>query len=53
VLQPLIMGKALSLHPLAILLALTAGTVLAGVIGAVLAVPAASVTWTAIKAWDD
>jgi predicted PurR-regulated permease PerM len=53
VLQPLIMGKALSLHPLAILLALTAGTVLAGVIGAVLAVPAASVIWTAIKARDD
>jgi putative heme transporter len=51
VLQPLIMGKALSLHPLAILLALTAGTVLAGVIGAVLAVPTASVIWTAIKSW--
>jgi putative heme transporter len=53
VLQPLIMGKALSLHPLAILLALTAGTVLAGVIGAVLAVPTASVIWTAIKSWRD
>jgi predicted PurR-regulated permease PerM len=52
-LQPLIMGKSLSLHPLAILLALTAGTVLGGVIGAVLAVPAASVIWTAIKSWRD
>ena len=52
-LQPLIMGKALSLHPLAILLALTAGTVLGGVIGAVLAVPTASVVWTAIKSWND
>ncbi|MCU1473502.1 AI-2E family transporter [Amnibacterium sp.] len=52
-LQPLIMGKSLSLHPLAILLALTAGTVLGGVIGAVLAVPAASVVWTAIKSWRD
>jgi putative heme transporter len=53
VLQPLIMGKALSLHPLAILLALTAGAVLAGVIGAVLAVPVTSVLWTAVKSWND
>jgi predicted PurR-regulated permease PerM len=50
-LQPLIMGKSLDLHPLAILLALTAGTVLGGVIGAVLAVPIASVLWTAVKSW--
>lgn len=50
-LQPLIMGKALDLHPLAILLVLTAGTVLGGVIGAILAVPLASVGWTAIKSW--
>jgi len=50
-LQPLIMGKALSLHPLVILLALTAGTILGGIIGAILAVPTASVVWTAIKAW--
>ena len=53
VLQPLIMGKALSLHPLAILLAITAGSVLAGIIGAVLAVPTASVIWTAVKAWRE
>ena len=53
VLQPMIMGKAVSLHPLAILLALTAGSVLAGIIGAVLAVPTASVIWTAIKSWND
>jgi putative heme transporter len=52
-LQPLIMGKSLSLHPLAILLALTAGTVLGGVIGAVLAVPITSVLWTAVKSWND
>lgn len=52
-LQPLIMGRALDLHPLAILLALTAGTVLGGVIGAILAVPTASVVWTAIKSWND
>ena len=51
-LQPLIMGRALSLHPLVILLALTAGTILGGIIGAILSVPAASVVWTAIKAWE-
>jgi predicted PurR-regulated permease PerM len=51
-LQPLIMGRALSLHPLVILLALTAGTILGGIVGAILAVPTASVIWTAIKAWN-
>jgi putative heme transporter len=40
VLQPLVMGRAVSLHPLAVILGLTAGGVLAGVIGALLAVPA-------------
>ena len=40
VLQPLVMGRAVSLHPLAVVLGLTAGGVLAGVIGALLAVPA-------------
>ncbi|TPG25626.1 AI-2E family transporter [Mycolicibacterium hodleri] len=40
VLQPLVMGRAVSIHPLAVVLGLTAGGVLAGVIGALLAVPA-------------
>ncbi len=39
VLQPLIMGRAVRLHPLAVLLVLTAGGVLAGIIGVLLAVP--------------
>ncbi|MDP9066939.1 MAG: AI-2E family transporter [Actinomycetota bacterium] len=43
VLQPIVMGKAVSLHPVAILLALTAGAVVAGVIGAFLAVPVTAV----------
>lgn len=43
VLQPLVMGKAVSLHPVAILLALTAGAILAGIVGAFLAVPVAAV----------
>lgn len=43
VLQPVIMGRAVRLHPVAILLALTAGAVIAGVVGAFLAVPIAAI----------
>ncbi len=39
-LQPLVMGRAVSLHPLAVVLGLTQAGVLAGIIGALLAVPA-------------
>jgi predicted PurR-regulated permease PerM len=51
-LAPVVMGKTLRLHPLTILLALTAGTILAGIIGALLAVPIAAVSWAAIKEWN-
>lgn len=51
-LQPVLMGRALKLHALVILLALTAGTVIAGILGAVLAVPIAAVIWGIIKVWD-
>jgi predicted PurR-regulated permease PerM len=51
-LQPVVMGRTLSVHALVILLALTAGTILAGIIGAILSVPVAAVTWAAIKAWN-
>ncbi|WP_091465128.1 AI-2E family transporter [Paenarthrobacter nitroguajacolicus] len=50
-LQPVVMGKSLELHALVILMALTAGTILAGIIGAVLAVPIAAVTWAIIQVW--
>lgn len=50
-LQPVLMGRVLSIHGLAILLALAAGTVLAGVVGALLAVPLTAVGWTVIKTW--
>ncbi|MDP8959110.1 MAG: AI-2E family transporter, partial [Actinomycetota bacterium] len=43
VLAPLVLGRAVQLHPLVILLALTAGAVVAGVVGAFLAVPTAAV----------
>jgi predicted PurR-regulated permease PerM len=39
ILQPLVMGRAVSIHPLAVVLAIAAGAVLAGIIGALLAVP--------------
>jgi predicted PurR-regulated permease PerM len=40
ILQPLVMGRAVSIHPLAIVLVIAGGGVLAGIIGALLAVPA-------------
>lgn len=43
VLEPLILGKSVHLHPLVILLSITAGGILLGVLGAFLAVPAAAV----------
>lgn len=51
-LQPVLMGRALKLHALVILLALTVGTVLAGILGAVLAVPIAAVLWGIVQVWD-
>ncbi|GAA1751601.1 AI-2E family transporter [Agromyces humatus] len=51
-LQPVVMAQSLKLHPLVILVALTAGTILAGIVGAVLAVPLAAVGWAIIKVWD-
>jgi predicted PurR-regulated permease PerM len=42
-LQPLIMGRAVKLHPIAVILALAAGGVAGGIIGALLAVPLAAV----------
>jgi predicted PurR-regulated permease PerM len=42
VLQPMIMRRAVSLHPVVILGVLTAGTVIVGIIGAFLAVPLAA-----------
>ncbi len=39
ILQPIVMGKAVKLHPLAVVLAVTAGTTLLGIVGALFAVP--------------
>jgi putative heme transporter len=43
VLEPVILGRAVPLHPVVIILAITAGTVLAGIAGAFLAVPVTAV----------
>ncbi|MDZ3744945.1 AI-2E family transporter [Pseudoglutamicibacter cumminsii] len=48
-LQPLVMGSALRVHALVVLFALTAGTVLAGIVGALLAVPLTAAAWAVIK----
>jgi predicted PurR-regulated permease PerM len=49
VLQPLIMGHAVALHPLAIILAIATGVVIAGIIGALVAVPLLAVLNTAVR----
>ena len=43
VLQPFLLGRAVSVHPLAVILAIAAGTILAGIVGALAAVPLAAV----------
>jgi predicted PurR-regulated permease PerM len=50
-LQPQIMGHSLNLHPLVILLALAAGAIIGGIVGAVLAVPIAATAWGIITVW--
>ncbi|WP_344103753.1 AI-2E family transporter [Myceligenerans crystallogenes] len=49
VLQPLITGKQVNLHPVAMALAITCGTVLAGLLGAVIAVPLTAVLWAVFR----
>ncbi|MFD3443772.1 AI-2E family transporter [Microbacteriaceae bacterium 4G12] len=51
-LQPVIMARSLKLHALVILVALTAGTILGGIVGAVLSVPIAAVAWAIVKVWN-
>ncbi|WP_345347397.1 AI-2E family transporter [Rhodococcus olei] len=49
VLQPLFLGRAVRLHPLAVVLAITTGIVLAGIVGGLLAVPIVAVLNTAVR----
>ncbi|MUK03295.1 AI-2E family transporter [Vibrio cholerae] len=57
VLQPLIMGPAVALHPLAVVLAVAGGTLVAGIPGALFSVPLlavlnTSVRYIAQRAWE-
>jgi predicted PurR-regulated permease PerM len=49
VLQPLIMGRAVAIHPLAVIVAIACGVVLAGIIGALVAVPIVAVLNTGVR----
>jgi len=49
ILQPLIMGRAVAIHPLAVIVAIAGGVVLAGIIGALVAVPIVAVLNTGIR----
>jgi len=49
VLQPLVMGKAVNLHPLAIILAIAAGSIALGIVGALIAVPIAGGVYSVAK----
>jgi putative heme transporter len=57
VLQPLMMGKAVSLHPLAVVLAVAGGSMVAGIPGALFSVPVLAmlnsvVRYIAERAWE-
>ncbi|MFD6446635.1 AI-2E family transporter [Promicromonospora sp. NPDC060204] len=47
-LQPFLMGQAVSLHPVAVILAVAAGSLAAGIVGALFAVPLAALLNTVI-----
>jgi predicted PurR-regulated permease PerM len=49
VLQPFLLGRAVSVHPLAVILSIATGVVIAGIVGALLAVPTAAVLNTIIN----
>jgi predicted PurR-regulated permease PerM len=49
VLQPLIMGRAVAIHPLVVIIGIASGVVLAGIIGALVAVPLIAVLNTGIR----
>ncbi|MEU0333965.1 AI-2E family transporter [Streptomyces sp. NPDC006193] len=50
VLHPLVMGWAVQLHPLVVAVSVIAGSIVAGVIGAVVAVPLVSIAWSVLRA---
>lgn len=51
-LQPLLVGRAVSLHPLVILFSVAAGSIIAGILGAFLAVPIVAVVTAVVREFD-
>jgi predicted PurR-regulated permease PerM len=49
VLQPFLMGRAVSVHPLAVILSIATGVVIAGIVGALIAVPTVAVLNTIVS----
>ncbi len=52
-LAPMVLGRSMALHPLAVLVALTVGAILYGIIGAILAVPIAAIVARAGGYWRE
>lgn len=48
-LQPLLLGRAVSLHPLAVIIAIATGAYVAGIVGALIAVPLIAVLNTTVR----
>ncbi|VDG75476.1 transporter [Actinobaculum suis] len=49
ILQPIIMGRQVSLHPVVIAVAVTGATLVAGILGAILVIPIISMIWEVYK----
>jgi len=49
ILQPLIMGRAVALHPLSVILSIATGVLVAGIVGGLVAVPLLAVLNTAVR----
>jgi predicted PurR-regulated permease PerM len=49
VLQPLIMGHRVRLHPVVVILTVVCGSLLGGLLGAILAVPTVAVGWSVLR----
>lgn len=52
-LQPVVMGRSLDLHPVVVMVALAVGAILGGIVGAFLAVPVVAVAIAGIDGWVD
>jgi putative heme transporter len=49
VLQPVLLGRAVNLHPLAVAVAIASGVIIGGIVGALLSVPTAACLNAAVK----